>query len=191
MRPLLAGAGIVIAVAIAAGESPFRAQGTTTQAPEPGTYRVVLCAEACTPENLARTIGVATVVILEGAAAAAEPAREVFATLPAIRQSRERDRVPADNVCFKVTEHERRVGAEELLFGITPRGTSRWSFAAADGFSLRVFASIDAVYALRWTTPGRLTQGEGWSSLAPEIPYHRNAYFSATRLGAPDTAQCK
>lgn len=54
------------------------------QAPAPGTYRVWLCAEACTPSDSSSTIAVATVVIVSDVTAADESARLLFAGIPAL-----------------------------------------------------------------------------------------------------------
>jgi hypothetical protein len=159
------------------------------QAPAPGTYRVWLCAEACTPSDSSRAIGVATVVIVSDRAAAEESVRSVFAGLRAI--GRTRDTGATDNVCFSVSRREPRVGSEELYFGLEPKGRTRWQYAATDGFSMRVYLSPDAGYSLRWAEPGPLARGEGWSfGWAGDTPYHRNAYFAARRTGEPDITQC-
>ena len=159
------------------------------QAPAPGTYRVWLCAEVCTPSDSSRAIAVATIVIVSDLAAADEAARLLFAGIPALGLTR--DTGATDNVCFSVSRQETRAGSEELFFGIQPRGRTRWQHAVTDGFSMRVYRSPDAGYWLRWTEPGPLARGEGWSrGWAADTPYHRNAYFAATRTGEPDVTRC-
>lgn len=159
------------------------------QAPARGTYRVWLCAEVCTPADSSRAIAVATIVIIDDQAAAEESTRLAFAVVPAIGYTR--DSGATDNACFSVTSRESPVGSEELFFGIQLRGRTRWQHAASDGFSMRVYQSPDAGYWLRWTEPGPLTRGEGWSrGWAADTPYHRNAYFAARRTGEPDITQC-
>ena len=169
---------------------------SVAQAPEPGTYRVWICADPCTPADSAKAVATATIVILDDAAANAEPARGVLATLPVLASWRNKDTTPGPNACFRVTQRERRVGTEELFVGITPAASTRWQHSAADGFTLRLYQSPDASYALRWIGPGALTTGEGWSSgpgpsSVARGANHRNAYFAATRLGPPDPNQCK
>lgn len=159
------------------------------QAPAPGTYRVWLCAEVCTPSDSSRAIGVATVVIVSDRAAAEESVRSVFAGLRAIERTSATG--ATDNVCFSVSRREPRVGSEELYFGIQPKGRTRWHYVATEGFSMRVYLSPDAGYSLRWAEPGALARGEGWSfGWAGDTPYHRNAYFAARRTGEPDITQC-
>ena len=159
------------------------------QAPEPGTYRLWLCAEVCTPADSARAIGVATVVIVDDVTAANEPVRSVLSRMRPVRPTNDSSAV--DNACFSVSRRERQVGSEELYFGIRPKGTTRWQYSANDGFSMRVYLSPDAGYSLRWAEPGALTHGEGWSyGWTSDAPYHRNAYFAAMRIGEPDVTQC-
>ena len=161
---------------------------TVAQTPAPGTYRIWLCTEVCTPSDSSRAVGVATVVIVSDDAAAEEPVRSVFAGLRAIRRTSET--AATDNVCFSIVA-EQRVGKEELYFGIQPRGRTRWHYSANDGFSLRVYLSPDAGYSLRWVEPGPLVRGGGWSfGWAVNTPDHRNAYFAARRIGEPDITQC-
>jgi hypothetical protein len=174
------------ALSLAIISSPATVVG---QAPAPGTYRVWLCAEVCTPQDSSRAIAVATIVIVGEQAATEESARLAFAGLPAIGHMR--DARPTDNACFSVSSRETRAGSEELFFGIQPRGRTRWERDANDGFSMRVYQSPDAGYVLRWTESSSVTRGEGWSyGWAANTPYHRNAYFAARRLGEPDIARC-
>jgi hypothetical protein len=172
------------------GRVAFGARDVAAQVPEPGTYRLWLCAEACAPADSARAVATATIVILDEAAASGAPARAHFARLRSIRRTAET--APTDNVCFEVTYRQPRVGAEELYFGIQPSGATRWQYVATEGFSMRVYLSPDAGYALRWAAPGILTTGEGWSfGWAVDTPYHRNAYFAAIPTGKPDLTRCE
>ena len=182
----LRGISLLATATLAAFSAPLTA---VAQAPAPGTYRLWLCAEVCMPSDSARAVAAATVVIVEARDAEREPVRSAFARLPAIEYAS--DTAAPDDVCFHVTRREPRVGSEELFFGIRPRGRTRWQYVPADGFSLRVFRSPDASYALRWTEPGPLVRGEGWSSgWAGNVGPHRNAHFAAVRIGEPDVAQC-
>ena len=163
--------------------------GVVAQAPSAGTYRVWLCAESCTPSDSLSSIALATVVIVSDVAAVDESARLLFAGIPALGLMR--DTGATDNVCFSVSRRETRAGSEELFFGIQPRGRTRWQHMATGGFSMRVYQSPDSGYWLRWTEPGPLARGEGWSrGWAANAPSHRNAYFAATRIGEPDITQC-
>lgn len=165
------------------------AEAAAGQVPAPGTYRLWLCAVACTPADSDRAVGVATIVIVDDVSAASQPVQSVFSRLRPTGWKKGNS--PVDNACFSVSRRESRVGTEELFFGIQPKGTTRWEYSADDGYSMRVYASPDAGYRLRWAEPGALARGEGWSyGWAPNTPYHRNAYFAATRIGEPDVAQC-
>lgn len=131
---------------------PSRATG---QIPEPGTYRVWLCADECAPTDSARAIGAATVVIVDEQAAAAEPVQSALGSLRAVEDRGTDDETA--NVCFHVDRRAPDVGGEELFFGIRPRGRTRWRHVAGEGFSLPVYRSPDAGYTLRWASPGPLT----------------------------------
>jgi hypothetical protein len=159
------------------------------QTPTPGTYRVWLCAEACAPSDSSRAIAVATVVILNDRTAVDDSVRSVFATLRPMGYTSETG--ANDNVCFSVIRRATRVSAEELFFGIRPRGRTHWTYSITDGFSVLVYQSPDAGYSLRWAEWGPLARGEGWSfGWSGNTPYHRNAYFAARRIGEPNVTQC-
>jgi len=161
----------------------------SAQAVEPGTYRLWLCAEACTPDDSLRAVAVAMIVILDDSTARAQPARSELTALPTIGSIYEPAAI--ENACFRVTHRGRRIGNEELYFGIQPFAATVWRYTAKDGFSLRVYWSVDAGYVLRWSSTGPLTFGEGWSyGWRPDTPPHRNAYFAAMRLGGPDLDHC-
>lgn len=167
----------------------WQAPVTQHEAPEPGTYRLILCADPCRPSEIGRAVATATVVIIERADLVNRAALDAL-PIKAL-ESRSRQAAPVPNACFKVTQHARTVGTEPLQFGIIPGALTTWEGNAAAGFSMRVYQSIDASYSLRWSRPGAFTQGEGWSLSAPDHPVHRNAYFAAERTGPPDPAQCK
>ena len=161
----------------------------SAQTPAPGTYRIWLCVTECTPADSSRAIGSATIIIVEDSVALTDGARAALSEFRAIRRTNESSG-PA-NVCVRVTQRERQVGTEELFFGIEPRVATRWTFTAGEGFSLRVYLSPDAGYTLRWTDPGALTRGEGWSfGWQSGTPSHRNAHFAAIQVGPPDLARC-
>lgn len=179
LRLILVNLAVIAAVADAAA----------AQVPAPGTYRLWLCAAACPPADSDRAVGVATIVIVDDVAAASQPVRSALSRLRATGWRNDSSAV--DNACFSVSRRASRVGTEELYFGIHPKGATRWQYSAKDGFSMRVYASADAGYRLRWAEAGALARGEGWSyGWAGNTPYHRNAYFAATRIGEPDVAQC-
>jgi hypothetical protein len=167
------------------------AQDARAQTVEAGTYRLIICAEPCTASDTARSVATAVVVILD---AGDQAMRAVWNALP-LRPIDPQQPAFGQSACFKVTKAARKVGAEELNFGIT---TSALTYAVASAgstnaaFSMIVYRSIDAAYELRWSGGGPLVRGEGWS-LSPDIrtSFHRNAYFAAERTGGPDPAQCK
>lgn len=158
------------------------------QAPTPGTYRVWLCAEKCTIADSSSAIGVATVVVMDDSSARS---KNTLALLRSLRVIRRAEVGQLDNVCFYVSQAERRVANEELFFGIRANGVTGWQFAPPDRFTITVYTSPDAGYALRWTSPGDIREGEGWSyGWAGNTPFHRNAFFVARRLGEPAPSQC-
>jgi hypothetical protein len=147
--------------ATAIGVLAFVARRATAQALTPGTYRVVLCAQPCTIADSGRAIGVATIVIVGDSTAERDSIAAVPRSLRALGRA---GTGGVHNACINITRAERRVAGEELFFGIYLTGATRWQYSAAAGFSLLVFSSPDASYTLRWTAPGRLREGEGWSS---------------------------
>ena len=189
-------ARVVIVTILSLSAGPAFQSASTAQSPEPGTYRIWMCAAPCTSADSAKAVATATVVILDDSTAAADPVRAALATLPPLAHwARPNPAAAVNNACFRVTQRERKVGTEELFFGITPNAVTRWQ-STAEGYSMLVYRSPDANYTLRWTAPGALTSGEGWSSgPGPNGPFggreHRNAYFAATRLGPPDPARCE
>jgi len=165
---------------------PLRAD---TQTPTSGTYRVWLCANACSVSDSARAIASAVVVILDDSTAATDVARIALGALRPLFPNRATGQ--RDNACFRVLSAASRVGDEELFFGIQPAGTTQWEYDATQGFSLRVYASPDAGYILHWTNSGPVIAGEGWSyGWQAQVGLHRNAFFVARRIGAVNVAQC-
>lgn len=186
MRIVMSPARVVV-ISLISVSAPLRA---TAQAPDPGTYRVWLCAAECALSDSARAIGVATVVIVGERAAAAEPAQSALRSLRAVEDLRT-DGATA-NVCFVVERRAPDISGEELFFGIRPRGRTRWRYTAGEGFSLPVYRSPDAGYTLRWAASGPVTRGEGWSyGWSGTTRDHRNAFFVARRLGEPDVILCQ
>jgi hypothetical protein len=137
-------------------------------------------------QDSARAVGEAIVVLFDDSTAAQERIR---AALGALRQVRYRPQPVT--ACFRIVRRQRRIGDESFLFGATPSGATRVIKNTDGRFSLPMFASPDAGYDLVWSSPGRLTNGEGWSGAPPpDRPWHRNAFFVAAYLGAPDTFEC-
>ena len=159
------------------------------QAVTPGTYRIWLCATACSVADSSRAIASAVLVLLEDSTAATDATRSALGALrTAYRPSTTGLR---DNACIRVLSRTARVGDEELFFGIERIDASRWQHDTAQGFSLRVYFSPDAGYTLRWKTDGPLLAGEGWSyGWQVQAREHRNAFFVARRIGPADIAQC-
>ena len=165
---------------------PIRAD---TQTLTPGTYRVWLCASACGVADSSRAIGSAMLVILDDSTAATDVARTALNALPPML--RNLATTPRANACFRVLSATARVGDEELFFGIQPIGATRWQHDPTEGFSLRVYASPDAGYTLRWKTGGPLMAGEGWSyGWQAQVREHRNAFFVASLIGPANIAHC-
>ena len=171
---------VVLAIVLAT----LRPHLASAQTPAPGTYRVWLCAAKCTLADSSRAIGMATVVVF---GESAEQRESSLALLHSLRVIRRTERGQLDNVCFYASRSEPRVAGEEFFFGIQANGLTRWLLVAPDQFSITVYASPDAGYALRWLAAGEIRAGEGWSyGWAGNTPYHRNAFFVAQRLGDPD-----
>jgi hypothetical protein len=172
--------------------SPLLAQDVRTPTVQPGTYRLVICAEPCATADTARSAATAIVVLIDTSDTTKRAAFDAV-SLPAI--DRPRGVTAEPNACFKVTQAARTVGTESLLFGIIKNAKTYAVATTTPGgsaFSMRFFKSIDAAYELRWTGSGQLTRGEGWSvSASMENRFHRNAYFEAERIGEPDPARCK
>lgn len=165
---------------------PMRA---ATQSLTPGTYRVWLCPIACGVADSSRAISSALLVLLDDATAATDTARTALNALPSIL--RKGATAPRPNACFRVLSRTARVREEELFFGIQPIGATRWQHDSTGGFTLRVYASPDAGYTLRWTNGGPLMAGEGWSyGWQGQVRDHRNAFFAASRIGAASITQC-
>jgi hypothetical protein len=160
-----------------------------SQMPTPGTYRVQVCAEICALSNSSSAIAIATVVIVSDRASLGDSLWLALVGLRPMQWSNDKSAV--DNACFSVVRRQTGVNGEEFFFGIQPRARTRSEYSPTVGFSLRVYRSPDAGYSLRWTEPGPLTHGEGWSyGWSASTPYHRNAYFIAKRVGEPDVTQC-
>ncbi len=176
----------LLSVALMLLLAPIRAY---TQSLTPGTYRVWLCTSVCGVADSSRAIASAMLVILDDSTAAADTVQTALDALRAIR--RNAATAPRANACFRVLSANARVADEELFFGIQPIGTTRWEYDATARFSLRVYASPDAGYILRWTDGGPLMAGEGWSyGWQAQVREHRNAFFVAIRIGASNIAQC-
>ena len=159
------------------------------QQPTPGTYRIRLCDTECVAADSNQAVAVAVMVILDDSSAAAEATRATLRVLRSIRRTGETAK--HDNVCFRVTARTSRIGNEELFFGIQATGATRWKYDPASGCSVRVYMSPDAGYTLRWMPLGNVTNGEGWSlGSQAKITDHRNAYFTAERIGPPEIARC-
>jgi hypothetical protein len=170
-------------VALLFGVAPMlRAQSVA-----PGTYRVWLCVAVCAPEDSLRSVADAFVVVFDDSTAQSQTVSPALAALRSIRTARGGPL----NACFRVTRRQSAIGKEELFFGITPSAATRVRTTDGGGFVLPMYASPDAFYDLRWSGTGAITAGEGWAS-GPfaEDPYHRNAMFSARRIGEPDVSRC-
>jgi hypothetical protein len=154
-----------------------------------GTYRLWVCANACTLADSMGAVAEALVVVVDDTVASAEATRTSFSQLPA--RIRWHAPIPTDNACFRVIRRSNRVGSEELFFGIVPIATSRVLLRPDGWISLPVYASPDAFFSLQWKGDGPLIQGEGWAS-GPfaEQPWHRNSYFVAIRIGDSDIRRC-
>ena len=151
----------------------------TGQASVAGTYHLWLCERECTVADSLGSIGEAMFVLSdEPMDAAPEPLRWL------------RIEPEQANACFVITRSIRSVRGEELFFGIVRRASTVWRGREGGTFSVQVYQSPDAFYQLQWEGEGAMVRGEGWSSFVPGTPWHRNAFFVATRVGPPDVGAC-
>lgn len=172
----------------------FAAMVTATvsvaQSPTPGTYRLLLCAAACSEADSTQALAVATIVIADESMAATAAWKSAMSELGA-RQLKEQSG-PMDNACFNIEQRSKSVGSEELFFGIRRNGSTHWQRTDGAGYAMRVYQSPDASYVLQWSGTGDRISGEGWSrGWWAESRPHRNAFFFAKLSGAPTADACK